>query len=171
MKNEIGRTIDTNYLKIYGNCLEFKDTSIQLSNVSLFSTVDIAPSPFPVWSILVILVGVFALQFNALFAILLIAAGGGWIYYWYHQYQKTKELKKLMIATNSGNIFTIVFNDQAFLNQVVQVLNAVLSDPVSHANITVDVKGNAFMDVSGNTFHDSASVVQHMNEFSGAGKQ
>lgn len=170
MRTEMGRTIDTDYLKIYGNCLEFKDTSIQLSNVSLFSTADIAPSPFPMFSILVVLVGFFLLEHSTLFAILLIA-GGGWIYYWYYQCQKTKALKKLMIVTNSGNIFAIVFNDQPFLSQVVEVLNAVLSDPVSHANITVGVKGNAFMDVSGNTFQDSASVVQHMNEFSGAGKR
>lgn len=51
------REIDTDSLKIYGNCLEFKDTVIQLSNVSLVANNPIAPPQFPIWAAVAFIVG------------------------------------------------------------------------------------------------------------------
>lgn len=163
-----GRTIETKYLKIHGNCLELDDTSIQLSNVSLFSTFDIASDPFPILSIVLLLLGVLAWRLNTALAVIIIAASGIWIFVWYSKTQKAKEMKQLLIATNSGTIFSIVFHDQMFLNQVVRVLNAIISDRVISRSLTIDVEGNVFLDVKGNTFRDSASVIRQMTESAGS---
>ena len=49
MKTDLGspKSIDTPFLRIRENCLELQNTTIQLSNISLFSTADITPEKFP----------------------------------------------------------------------------------------------------------------------------
>lgn len=155
-------TIQTDYLKIYGNALEFEDTTLQLSNISLLSTKDIAPARFPGWSVILILIGAWLLPRNALLSLLLIAGGVAWIYFWYSKAQKVRQLKRLIITTNSGNTFSIIFNDQAFLSEVVNVLNSIIANPAGHGEVTINVKDNI---LQGN-----ASVVQTLNDFSTSGK-
>ena len=155
-------TIQTDYLKIYGNVLEFKDTTLQLSNISLLSTTDIAPARFPGWSVVLILLGAWRLPRNIVLSLLVIAAGAAWIYFWYGRAQKVKQLKRLIIITNSGNTFSIVFNDQTFLNEVVNVLNGIIANPAAHGDVTINVKDNI---LQGN-----ASVVQTLLDFSSTGK-
>ena len=73
------REINTDSLKIHGNCMEFLDTVIQLSNISLISTNSIIPTKFPVWSIAAIIIGIFLLTLKAAPVILLglVAAAVG----------------------------------------------------------------------------------------------
>lgn len=44
------RSIETPFLRIRGNCLEIQNTTIQLNNISLFSTADVTPAKFPTFS-------------------------------------------------------------------------------------------------------------------------
>lgn len=60
------REIDTDSLKIYGNCLEFKDTVIQLSNVSLVANSLPTVPKFPLWSIAALLLGFACLFANGI---------------------------------------------------------------------------------------------------------
>ena len=123
------KNIETEYLKISGNCMEFKDTVIQLSNISLFSTTDISAAPFPALSIVVILIGLALFNVSVIAALLVLAAGVVWIYLWYSSLQKARELKRLTIVTNSGNTFPIVFIGKTFLSQVINLLTDIVRNP------------------------------------------
>lgn len=156
MKKE--KNIKTDFLKIHGNCLEIRDTCIQLSNISLFSTTDIAPDSFPKLSILMAIIGMLLLKGQTVIGLLLLAASGIWVYIWYSNVQETKELKRLSIVTNSGNIFPIIFNDQAFLKKVVEILTDIISTPNHAKNITINVKDN--------TFTGESSLIRELNDMS-----
>ena len=158
MKTDLGspKSIDTPFLRIRENCLELKNTTIQLSNISLFSTADITPEKFPMLSIVLILVGFIFLKPLIVPALITIIVGGVWIYYWYSSVQKAKEMKRLTIITNSGNVFPIVFEDQAFLSKVVTIMTDIIRDPEHARNITINVKDC--------TFSDNASVADNIYE-------
>ena len=142
------KNIETEYLKISGNCMEFKDTVIQLSNISLFSTTDISAAPFPALSIVVILIGLALFNVSVIAALLVLAAGVVWIYLWHSSVEKAREMKRLTIVTNSGNAFPIVFNDKAFLSQVVNLLTDIIRNPETAGEININVKDCTF---SGNS--------------------
>ena len=150
MKTDLkaAKNIDTPFLKVRGNCLEIENTTIQLSNISLFSTADIAPAKFPILSVVLILAGLLFLGESAIPGLIVIALGGGWILYWYFSVQKTKEMKRLTIVTNSGNVFPIVFGNQAFLSKVVTIMTDIIRDPEHEGNITINVKECTFTDDS-----------------------
>lgn len=158
MKTDLGsqKGIDTPFLRIRKNCLEMQNTTIQLSNISLFSTADITPERFPMLSIVLILAGIALLKPLIVPALIAIIAGGVWIYYWYSSVQKAKEMKRLTIITNSGNVFPIVFEDRAFLTRVVTIMTDIIRDPAHAKNITINVKEC--------TFSDDASVVGNIYE-------
>lgn len=158
MKTDLGtpKSIDTPFLRIRENCLEMKNTTIQLSNISLFSTADITPEKFPIFSIILILVGIILLEDLTIPGLILIILGGIWIYFWYSSVQKTKEMKRLTIITNSGNVFPIIFENQAFLSEVVTIMTDIIRDPAHTRNITINVKEC--------TFSDDSSVINNMHE-------
>ena len=158
MKTDLGspKSIDTPFLRIRENCLELQNTTIQLSNISLFSTADITPEKFPMLSAALILVGIILLKPLVVPALIAIIVGGVWIYYWYSSVQKAKEMKRLTIITNSGNVFPILFEDQAFLTKVVTIMTDIIRDPAHARNITINVKEC--------TFSDDASVVDNIYE-------
>ena len=133
-----------------------KNTTIQLSNISLFSTADITPEKFPIFSIILILVGIILLEDLTIPGLILIILGGIWIYFWYSSVQKTKEMKRLTIITNSGNVFPIIFENQAFLSEVVTIMTDIIRDPAHTRNITINVKEC--------TFSDDSSVINNMHE-------
>lgn len=58
------RVLETDYIKIHGNCLEIENTVLQLKNISLFSTVDIDPHPFPMGILLLIIAAIACLWFS-----------------------------------------------------------------------------------------------------------
>lgn len=138
--------IETPFLRIQGNCLEFKNTSIQLSNISLFSTTDITPARFPVFSVVLILAGLACLRALPVPALLAVLAGGVWIYLWYQAVKQAKQSKRLTIVTNSGNAFPIVFNNQEFLTRVVNVLTDIIRNPSNARDVIINIKDCTFMD-------------------------
>lgn len=150
------KNIDTSFLRIRGNCLEIQNTTIQLSNISLFSTADITPEKFPIISIILILGGITFLEHLTIPALIAIAFGGIWIYIWYSKVQEAKKMKRLTIVTNSGNVFPILFENQAFLAKVVTIMTDIIRDPAHTRNITINIKKC--------TFSDDSSVVRNMNE-------
>lgn len=143
------KSIDTPYLKISGNCLEFTDTCIQLSNISLFTTVDVNPAKFPLYSLIFILAGLIMIEHQVVIALLLLAAGGAIIAYWYLSVQKVKEQKRLIIVTNSGNTFPILFSNQQFLNRVLVVMRDIIREPNNQGNMLIDIKNCTFNGQSG----------------------
>lgn len=157
------KNIETPFLKIRGNCLEIQNTTIQLSNISLFSTADVAPAKFPTASVILIVIGLALLRFIPGLAAAALVAGGLWIYFWYASAEKTKEMKRLTIITNSGNSFPIVFNDQAFLTDVVEVMSTIIRYPGFVRDVTVNMGDGTFI-MAGNTFTNGASLIKHLYE-------
>lgn len=152
----INRSVETDYLKIRGNSLEIQDTTIQLSNISLFSTTDIEPKKFPILSAVLIIIGVLLFTKALFAAAILIVVGAIWIGLWYFSVQETKEMTRLTIITNSGNVFPIIFNDRAFMKKVVETMSEIIGDPIHKRDVTINIKEC--------TFDNGSSAVDNLYE-------
>ena len=140
------REIKTHSLKNYGNCLEFKDNVIQLSNVSLVANNPLTLPKFPLWTIAALLLG-FACLFVEegavkFFGVVLLCVGGFFIYTWNQQMEREKQLKKLVIATNSGRTFSILFEKGEFLATVIDTLKETIAHPGHHSDVIINIKDN-----------------------------
>lgn len=154
------REIETDYLKIHGNCMEFKNTVIQLNNISLLSTEEIALPAFPTVALVAALAGLVLLflEISSLVWVGLACLVGSVasIYLWYKEIKRLASMKRLLIITNSGNHFNIVFQDKPFLDRVVQVLKEVIANPGHLSDITINIKENEF--------GEGSSVIQDFKE-------
>ena len=159
------REINTDSLKIYGNCMEFKDTVIQLSNVSLVANNPLAIPKFPLWTIAALLLGFACLFVDAgavkFLGVALLCVGGFFIYTWDQQVEREKQLKKLVIATNSGQTFSILFERGEFLDAVIDTLKEIVAHPGHHSDIIINIKDN--------TIAPGGSVIDSVNEINSIG--
>ncbi len=159
------REINTDSLKIHGNCMEFENTIIQLSNISLISNNSINLTKFPTWSIVAIIVGLLFLTLKSkpmiLLGLVAIALGAFAIYLWYQQVEREKRIKKLVIATNSGQTFSIIFDNSEFLETVIRVLKEIIANPGHLSDVNFNIKGN--------TFTHSAAIFREYNEVNSIG--
>ena len=159
------REIDTDSLKIYGNCLEFKDTVIQLSNVSLVANNLLTTPKFPLWSIALLVLGFAGLFVKVgaiiVFGLVLFFGGSCAICAWYLQVEREKQLKKLVIATNSGQTFSILFEKGEFLNKVINTLKEIIAHPGHHSDIIINIKDN--------TIAPGGRVIDSVNEINSIG--
>lgn len=138
------KTIETDILNVRGNLISWKDTFIQISSISMISTTDVDKNSFPILSIVMGLIGLFVMKTSVLIGLLLLAFCGLWIYKWYSDTERLKKLKKLNIILNSGGTYTLVFNDKLFLDQVISILENILSTSDKNSNITFNIKDNTF---------------------------
>lgn len=159
------KEIDTDSLKIYGNCLEFENTVIQLSNVSLISNNSITPPKLSVWAIVAVVLGLLCLFVDngatKVFGFLLIVGGGCAIYMWNQRTEREKQIKKLVIVTNSGQTFFILFNQGQFLDKVIVTLKEIIANPGHHSDIIINIKDN--------TIAPGGSVIDSVNEINSIG--
>lgn len=159
------REINTDSLKIYGNCMEFKDTVIQLSNVSLVANNPLAIPKFPLWTIAALVLGVICLFMEAgaikVFGLFLLCGGGLAIYVWYKQAEQEKQRKKLVIATNSGQTFSILFEKGEFLDKVINTLKEIIAHPGHHSDVIINIKDN--------TIAPGGRVIDSVNEINTIG--
>ena len=166
MANSAGEknTIRTDYLTIEGNMLKWSDTIIQISNISILSTSNVAKIPFPMINILFIVVGVAAIiigeigigEIGVAVGIALLVIALIWILSWYDKKTTIAEMQILSISMNSGINYMIVFNNKAFLKKVMNLFARLLSETEHKENITINIKGN--------TFSGSAQVIGSVNE-------
>ena len=150
------KNVESSFLKIHDNCLEIENTMIQLSNISLISSADVTPEKFLIYSIALISLGSFLSEHFTFPALIAIVLGGIWIYFWYTSVQEVKEMKRLTIITNSGHAFPIIFENQAFLDKVLDIMKDNIRDPAHVRNMTINIKEC--------TFSDDASVIENMHE-------
>lgn len=61
---------------------------------------------------------------------------------WYKKSQKLKSQKKLNFMLNSGGIFTLVFHDKKFLDEVLEVLTEILTTSSRKEYYTINIKNN-----------------------------
>lgn len=126
MKKE--KKIITSQLMIVGNIMAWADSALQLSNVSSISTVPLELIPFPLWTLLILLVGIFAFKVSWLPAVAFIAIAIGSILYWHQKNEELKLQRNLLILMNSGITFSFLFRDQQFLEKVFNVLSSIIAE-------------------------------------------
>lgn len=122
------KTIETPSLVIKKNIMTWDNTMIQISSISLISAANIDTTPFPLLAALAVLIGLMLLGTSPLLALLLIAVGGVWIYFWYKENEKRKMGAILTIRMNSGHNLYFKFSDRNFLLRVVQILEQIITN-------------------------------------------
>ena len=95
--------------------------------------------------------------------LLLIVGGGCAIYMWYQRAEQEKQIKKLVIATNSGQTFSILFNQGQFLDKVIAALKEIIAHPGHHSVIIINIKDN--------TIAPGGSVIDSVNEINSIGER
>lgn len=140
------KEIKTEYLTIKGNCLELPERSIQLSNISMFSTAKIdAPSLwFVVAAVVLALFGFETVGESVSIGLLLLLVGVALGVYWYSGWRYSQNAKRLSISMNSGQVYSITFEDRNFLDEVESVIKAIIRDPNPASNVIFDLKNSTF---------------------------
>lgn len=127
MKRE--KEINTPELSIAGNVMAWKNTIIQLSNVSSLSTVALDPVAFPLWTIVGSFIAIILIPFKLAFLTFLFwVVAAIVIYAWYKQNQEIAKQRNLIIMMNSGKVFVIGFKDKEFLEKVYGVLSSIIAE-------------------------------------------
>ena len=142
------KDIKTDYLTVKGNLIGWKDTIIQISNISMITAGDLDPRPFPKWSLGLLLLGAMFWKFSSFLGFLLYVAGGAWIYFWYQAVMEDSKKKRMSMQLNSGRVVSIIFYSKEFLDEVIDKLNTILLTPNTSENITINIKDNLFCDDS-----------------------
>lgn len=141
--NKKDMTVETENLLVRGNQLQWDGVMIQISNISLITTSDMNAPVYPIWAAIVGIVGLFFV-FNSdtwLLGLLLVLVGGAASYFWYTKFNASHRYKYLNIQLNSGRMFSILFNDEAFLKKVFHVLSNILDEGLSsEINYHIDLK-------------------------------
>ena len=140
-------TIETDFLTIKGNMMKWSDTIIQISNISIISTVNVAAKRFPFLSLLILSGGIVLMKFEevgAAFGALLILAAAMWILVWYIEKKEKDDMQQLSILMNSGTVYSIVFHNKKFLAEVMKCFSEILSTPAHTGDLTINIKNNTF---------------------------
>lgn len=157
MVKKANREIHVGALKIHGNSIEFGDTVVQLSNVSLVSTEDVEHSAFPIWGLLGVLAGIVLLSVNFWIGILCVLVCGIILYGWYREVQQAKASKRLVIVTNAGKRFPIVFQDEGFLKNVLETIKELIANPEEASDVVFNISTSK-MEIKKAVFKDHAAL-------------
>ncbi len=150
------KSIETSELLVKGNIMSWEGMMIQLSNVSCVSTAPVEEIAFPLFSIIILIIGLVALTQKPIIGILLLAGGVAWIYGWYYFNNQRKSNTILSIVLNSGNNLQFIIGNKSFLDKVLQVLEQIIiNGGVGGQSVTINIRGNK---ISGN-----ASVLNDLN--------
>ena len=147
--------VDTDFLYIQDNIMRWSDTIIQISNIAMVSIANIGTKPFPLLSVLLIMLGLGAFNLSVLLGLLLTGGGVAWIVIWNQQTEKEKQMQLLRISLNSGVYYTILFHNKKFLADVFNRIGEIIGRPIGQRNLTINVKDS--------TFGGTSSVVGSMN--------
>ena len=157
--NRKEKRVNTPSLSIVGRLLRWEDTIIQIDNISLISTADFQQTSFPLWSLVLILIGLLLIRYSVFVGLICLAGGGLAIWFWNAEVQKTQSYKYLNIQLNSGRVFSLLFESDVFLKQVLDVFANIFEDnDLTDKNIYIDIRNcriddhsNVNIDASHNT--------------------
>lgn len=169
--NKKAKQVNTPSFSIVGHLLRWEDTIIQIDNISMISIASFQQAPFPRWSIVLILVGLLLIRYSIFVALLCLAGGGLLIWFWNIDVQKTQNYKYLNIQLNSGRVFSLLFESDMFLKQVLDVFaNIFEDDNLAGKNIYIDIKNcriddhsNVNIDASHNTLTSDSRIIDQIN--------
>lgn len=155
-KKENELFIETPELQISNHVITFRDTAIQISNIS-----SVAVCPFPkkaipsiTWALLIL--GIILLGFNPLLGVLFLAAGGIIIWKIYSDNQSTGQYIK--INMNSGAAFFFTADSTIFVKQVAETIAYCINHPdEKRDNVVINITNSKIDNsplVAGNTKSD-----------------
>lgn len=146
------KVIATQNLTIRGHLLKWSDTSIQISNISMVSTASLPVPNLPMWTVVMLIIGLLVLGVSAdsgygasagiAIGLLLSVIGGAGIAVWVSSTQDAVAQKYLHIFLNSGNVYSFIVRDQKFLQQMLQVFSNIFeSGTTNETNFQINVQG------------------------------
>ncbi len=121
------KVIETESFSIRGNIISWKETIIQISNISMISTSDMDKQRFPYYVILLLLASFWLMGDYAALGVILLLLCVGIVALWIRKKRKLEAMKRLSFVLNSGGIFTLVFDNKKFLDETVDVLTELLT--------------------------------------------
>ena len=169
--NRKEKRVNTPSLSIVGRLLRWEDTIIQIDNISLISTADFQQTSFPLWSLVLILIGLLLIRYSVFVGLICLTGGGLAIWFWNAEVQKTQSYKYLNIQLNSGRVFSLLFENDVFLKQVLDVFANIFEDnDLTDKNIYIDIRNcriddhsNVNIDASHNTVTNGGRIIDQVN--------
>ena len=118
--------IETPQLRIYNNTLVYKNSVVQLSNITGVSVSPMEKSSIPMVAIIMIIAGLFAFKINTFVAVLLLGIGLAWCAY--IVYQNINLGHYLTLHLNSGKNLYFNGKDDEFLKRIMTVIAECMND-------------------------------------------
>lgn len=151
------KTVETSNFQVKGHLLQWKDVVIQISNISLITSTDVQPTLFPVWGLVVAAIGSVLIRYVWPIGFILLALSAYVFFAWYRENEKKKLQKFLYIQLNSGKSFSILFQSQDFLDQVIQTFANIFEDGDKTGN-------NYYFDLKNSKIDRNSSVIGNLHQ-------
>lgn len=166
-------SITTPTLTVKGNLIYWYNTIIQISSISTISKRYMTTKKLPMWSVLLIIVSFFVMTINVVIGIAVLLVGVAYLGEWIYIAYKNSKLQKLVFVMNSGETYTIIFDNFTFLDKVFDILSNILISDNDNSNIVFNIKDNTIINkdntiIKDNQFNDNAVGVN--NEYNGGNK-
>lgn len=130
---KLKREINVGSVRVHGNCMEFGNTAVQLSNISSLSTSEVKTSLL--WGVIILLIGFALLFVHWLLGGVFILAG---VFVLFALLENNVEYI-LSISTNAGGNFSIVFESDYFLRKVYDVLIEIIANPEKENDANINI--------------------------------
>ena len=143
------KVILTDNLLIRGHLLRCFNAVIQISNISLVSIENMPLPRFPAWTGILCALGMFLMFFGNStredgivgMGILLLIIGFFMVIAWIVERHDVKEKKYLNIRMNSGDAYYLIYRNQEFINQVLQLLaNIIETGTTPQTNFHINMR-------------------------------
>ena len=142
---KLKREINVGSVRVHGNCMEFGNTAVQLSNISSLSTSEVKGSPRKG----VIIASLFV---HWLLGAAIILVG---VFIFFAELQNAEYI--LSISTNAGGNFSIVFGSDYFLNEVHDILIEIIANPEKENDAVINISSQK-IEVKKVEFKDYATL-------------
>ncbi|MBC2163074.1 hypothetical protein HCB29_08255 [Listeria booriae] len=164
MKNSLASIFDgsrneilTDDLVIKDNLIKFKDSSIQLSNIS-YLIAGMNKFRIPMMLILTIIIALIVVRFIPFLGVILLGIAALYIWYLYNEYQKSRLY--LTFFLNSGQAYHVFFVEESFLNDARQVIETSMIN--RHQSYSINIKEQKIIEGDNHEFKgDNIHVNSH----------
>ena len=143
--NQQAKTVKTNSMTVEGHLLKWYNVTIQISNISAITAWEIQPGPSLIAVLILMLGG--ALILAGILAMVMQEITGFWaivagvvLLYISMMIKKPKSKTALNIYLNSGNVYSILFDDDAFMRKVLNTFSEIFRDDAVSGTYTFNIK-------------------------------
>lgn len=147
----------TDDLVIKDNLIKFKDSSIQLSNIS-YLIAGMNKFRIPMMLILIIIIALIVVRFIPFLGVILLGIAALYIWHLYNEYQKSRLY--LTFFLNSGQAYHVFFVEESFLNDARQVIESSMIN--RHQSYSINIKEQKIIEGDHHEFKgDNVHVNSH----------